>query len=108
MADLVTNTEDDPMLSRRWLAGVLVGLLTANTLPAQGVNLTEAPLGQRCVRNELTMDFDGKITVKKNGKDVAYPHKADAKHVFMERYLDATGTVADRAVRIYETAERTM
>lgn len=96
------------MLSRRWLAGVLAGLLAANTLSAQGVNLTEAPLGQRCVRNELTMEFDGKITVKQEGKDVVFPHKANAKHVFVERYLEVNGTVADRAARLYETAERTI
>ena len=95
------------MFAQRWLAGVLVGLLTANTLTAQTVNLTEAALKDRCLRCELTMQFAGKITVMQDGKTLTYPHQATARHVYLERYLDANGNVADRAARIYETAERT-
>ena len=93
------------MLTRRLLICMLASLISANLLHAQSVNLTEAPLAERCVRIELTMELTGKIMAKQDGKDVAYPHKASAKHVFMERILDANGAVAGKAARFYTTAE---
>ncbi len=96
------------MLTRRiWLA-MLAGLLVTNTLYAQGVNLTEAPLPDRCFRNELSMQLEGKITVKQDGKDVTFPHKAQARHVFMERVLEANDGVGDKTARQYATAESTI
>ncbi|MBI3821898.1 MAG: hypothetical protein HY289_04365 [Planctomycetes bacterium] len=96
------------MLSRRFSICVLAGLLSAPVLHAQSVNLTEAPLADRCVRNELVMDLDGKISIKQDGKDISFPQKAQAKHVFVERFLDAASVVADKAVRQYATAESTL
>ena len=96
------------MLTRRLFIATLAGLLSTTLLHAQGVNLTEAPLAQRNVRNEVTMELDGKIHVKQDGKDISYPHKAQAKHVFLERYLDAGATSADKAARFYQTAESTI
>jgi hypothetical protein len=93
------------MLTRRLLLCVLVGLYSATELRAQGVNLSEAPLVDRCFRNEITMCLEGKITAKQDGKDVSFSHKATAKHAFMERCLDATGPIATKAARHYTTAE---
>jgi hypothetical protein len=87
---------------------VLTGLLATNALPAQGVNLTEAPLAQRCVRNELTLELEGKVLSKQNGKELSFPHKASAKHVFVERYLDVKDASVDKAARFYTTAEGTI
>src|SRR6266851_9560844 len=96
------------MLTRRLLICVLAGVLPANSLHAQSANLTEAPLADRCVRNELTMELDGKIQAKQDGKDLSYPHKAKASHAFMERYLDTDGGIAVRAARFYTGAESTI
>lgn len=96
------------MLTRRLLICVLVGVFSTGALHAQNTDLTEAPSAQRCVRNELTMEFDAKITIQQGDKQNTYPHKAEAKHVFMERLLDVTGTLADKAARYYTTAESTI
>ncbi|MSQ96109.1 MAG: hypothetical protein EXR98_16360 [Gemmataceae bacterium] len=96
------------MLMRRIWMSVLTGLLVTSILHAQAVNLTEAPLPDRCFRNELSMQLEGKITVKQDGKDVAYPHKAQARHVFMERFLEASDGVGDKAARQYTSAESTI
>lgn len=93
------------MLTRPWLTSMLVGLLAANGLWAQSANLTEAALKDCCVRNELTMELTGTIKVKQNNKDVAFPHQAQARHVFLERFLDVNGSVADKVARYYLTAE---
>src|SRR5688572_10841607 len=81
------TSEEIIMPSRRFVLAILAGSLFANMLHAQSVNLTEAPLESRCVRNELTMQLAGKITFKQDGKDLTFPHKAEAKHIFLERFL---------------------
>jgi hypothetical protein len=96
---------ENPMLSRQLLFCALTCLSSASVLHAQSVNLTEAPLEQRSVRNELTMTLEGTVTVKQNDKDVAFPHRASAKHVFLERFLEVKDGVADKAARFYTTAE---
>jgi hypothetical protein len=96
------------MLCRRLLLCVLTGLLATNALRAQAVNLTEAPLDQRCVRNELTLELEGKVLSRQNGKEISFPHKASAKHVFVERFLDVNGGSVDKAARYYTTAESTI
>ena len=93
------------MLTRRLFIGFIVGLCATGALSAQSVNLTEAPLADRCVRNVLTMELDGKISVKQEGKDNAYPLKAKAKHEFMERFLDIRAGIADKVARHYTVAE---
>ena len=93
------------MLIRRLLICVLAGFCATGTLRAQSANLTEAPLVDRSVRNEISMVLAGKITAKQDGKTVVFPHKATARHVFMERYLDANGPIAAKAARFYTTAE---
>ena len=90
---------------RRLAIGILMHLVATGAIAAQGVNLTEAPLAQQAVRNELTMELDGKMTVKQDGKDVTFVHKASARHVFIERFLEVNGAVADKAARFYTTAE---
>jgi hypothetical protein len=93
------------MLNRRYCVGVLIGVLVTAAARGQTVNLTEAPLAQRCVRNELTMELEGKILVRQSDKENAYPHQAQAKHVFLERYLEVNGLIATKAARHYLTAE---
>ena len=95
------------MLSRTWLC-VSLALLSASIASAQSVNLTEAPLANRCVRNELTMELEGKIIVRQQDKEQTFPHKANAKHVFLERYLEVNGATAIRSARHYLTAEGTV
>lgn len=93
---------------RRYFLAFVATLASTGYLHAQTVNLTEAPLAQSCLRNELTMELDGKILVKQGEKENAFPHKAQAKHVYMERILDVNGAVADKAARYYTTAESTI
>jgi hypothetical protein len=97
--------EDPLMLTCRCFTTVLASLLFANSLWAQGVALTEAPLAQSCVRNELTLELKGTQTVKQNGKDIIYPVKVLARHEYMERYLDVNGPVSDKAARYYTSAD---
>src|SRR5437868_479166 len=97
--------EDNRMIARSWLTSMLVGLLAVHGAWAQNVNLTEGPLKDCCVRNELSMDLTGKITIKQNGKDVSFPHRAQANHVYLERLLEINGPVADKAARYYLSAE---
>ena len=96
------------MLARRWLIPLIFALTASRPAFAQSVALTEAPLVDGCVRNEITMELDGKITVQQGGKNVSFPHKASAKHVYLERYLEAKDAVAEKAARHYQTAEGTI
>lgn len=89
---------------RSWLS-IIATLAVSSVAQAQAVNLTEAPLAQRCVRIEMTMELEGKIIVRQKDKEQSYPHKAQAKHVYLERYLDVAGSIADKAARHYLTAE---
>ena len=93
------------MLTRRMLVCALMCLASTSGLRAQSVNLAEAPLENRCVRNELTMTLEGTISVKQNEKDLTFPHHADAKHVYVERFLEVKDGIADKAARYYATAE---
>jgi hypothetical protein len=95
------------MRRRLWLS-VFTALLISSVAQAQAVNLAEAPLAQRCMRNELTMELEGKIIVRQQDKEQTFPHKAQAKHVFLERYLDVAGPIAIKAARHYLTAEGTV
>lgn len=87
------------------ITAIITGIACTGTLWAQGVNLTEAALKDRCVKNELTMELAGKITIKQDGKDIAFPHKAEARHTYLERYLETGGVIADKSARHYTTAE---
>ncbi len=95
------------MISRHWFC-VLAILLAAAPIHAQGVKLVEAPLAQACVRIELSMELAGKITVKQDDKENSFPHKAEAKHVFLERILDTIGNVGAKSARHYLTADSTI
>jgi hypothetical protein len=93
---------------KRWLMSVLAGVLWLPAAHAQNVMLTEAPLKDACVRNSVTMDVEGKQTVKRDEKEVSYPLKVSASHAYVERYLECNGAVADKAARFYTQAERTI
>jgi hypothetical protein len=96
------------MFTRRLLLCVLASVAAASAASAQEVNLVEAPLAQRSFRNELTMELAGKITIRQGDKEASYPHKAQAKHLYLERYLDVNAGIADRAARHYLAAEGTI
>src|SRR5581483_12084965 len=85
---------------RRWLCSLVMILAAAGPAAAQAVNLTEAPLVDACVRNELTLELKGKISVLQEGKPREFSHEAKATHVFLERFLEA-----DKAARYYTTAK---
>src|SRR5437899_12836059 len=93
------------MVGRRLLSCLLASLSIPSVIHAQPVNLAEAPLVDRFIRNELAMELDGKIHTKQDGKDVSFSHKAQAKHTFMERYLDVSHGLGVKAARYYTTAE---
>src|SRR3954471_20162843 len=93
------------MIRRRVLMSLVLALSVAGAARAQSVDLTEAPLADRCFRIELALDLKGKITVQQQGETVSFPHEAAARHVYLERVLHATGAVADKTARHYEKAE---
>src|SRR5688572_9028721 len=90
---------------RRFLLGIVVALASTGLVRAQIVNLTEEPLHKRSVRIELTMELEGKIRIKQDGKEQQFPHSASAKPVFVERSLDVKDGSAEKAARHYTTAE---
>jgi hypothetical protein len=93
------------MFTRRWFLAAGVALVAVQSLPAQNVNLSEAPLEKQCVRNELTMQLEGKITINQDGKEMSFPHKASARHVYSERFLETSANVAEKSARFYASAE---
>lgn len=93
------------MRARCWLLSLALVLGAAIPAQAQNVVLSEAPLEGACVRNELTLKLTGKITVRQDGKPHSFVHAAQARHVFLERVLQARGGVADKAARHYLSAE---
>ncbi len=93
------------MTARRLLMSVAVALAAVSAAGAQSVDLTEAALDDRCFRMVLTMELKGKITVQQQGETVSFPHEAEARHVYLERVLHASGGVVDKAARHYEKAE---
>jgi hypothetical protein len=96
------------MFIRNWFLVACAAAFAANAAHAQSVNLLEAPLEKQCVRNELTMQLEGKITVSQDGKERTFPHKASAKHVYAERFLETNGAVAEKSARYYTSAESVM
>src|SRR5438309_3860806 len=95
----------ESMTTRRLLMSLAVALLAVSAARAQSVDLTEAPLTDRCFRIELTLELKGKITVQQQGETVSFPQEAEARHVYLERVLQANGGVADKTARHYEKAE---
>jgi hypothetical protein len=93
------------MTARRLLTSLIVMLTAVSAARAQSVDLTEAPLADGCFRVELTLRLQGKITVRQQGETVSFPQEAEARHVYLERVLQAAGNVADKTARHYETAE---
>src|SRR5437763_510224 len=83
-------------------ASFVVSLGTAH---AQTVNLTEGPLARSCFRNDLSMDLTGKITVQQEGKNITLKQAASARHVFIEKILEAKDGLAVKSARIYQAAE---
>jgi hypothetical protein len=93
------------MTVRRLLLSLALALAAVSAARAQSVDLTEAPLADRCFRIELTLELKGKITVQQQGETVSFPQEAEARHVYLERVLQATSGVADKTARHYEKAE---
>ncbi len=93
------------MLARRALLSLVAALAVLGQARAENVTLTEAPLVGTCVRNELTLELKGKITVQQGEKRVDFPQEAQATHHFFERFLETGGTDKDRSARFYTKAE---
>jgi len=92
----------------RLLASVAAVLAGVGSASAQTYSLAEAPLAKSCYRIELTMDLAGAIRVQQEGKTLELKQSATAKHLFLERVIDAKETVAEKTARIYQTAEATI
>src|SRR5260221_3142173 len=96
---LARSIGGERMTARRRLTSLVVALTAVNAGRAQSVDLTEAPLADRCFRIELTLELKGKISVRQQGETVSFPHEAEARHVYVERVLQATGGVAGKTAR---------
>ncbi len=93
---------------RHFFITSLLTLIVTGPATAQTVMLGEAPLPDSCCRVQLSLDLKGKVTFQQNGKTETVEHNATATHDYVERVLDAKGTMADRTVRIYQTAKATI
>ena len=93
------------MRAGSWPLGILVSLAVVAGAHAQTVDLTEAPLADKCFRIDLTFNLQGKITVQQKGEPISFPHEAEGRHVYVERVLEASGGIAQKTVRHYEKAE---
>src|SRR5437868_11096019 len=89
-------------------AAVLVSasfVVSLGTAHAQTVNLSEGPLPKSCFRNDLSMELTGKITVQQEGKNITLKQAASARHLFVEKILEAKDGMAEKSARIYQAAE---
>ncbi len=93
------------MTAPRLLISIALALAAAGAGRAQSVDLSEAPLADRCFRIELTLALKGKITVQQQGETASFPHEAQARHIFLERVMHAAGGAIDKAARHYQKAE---
>jgi hypothetical protein len=93
------------MTTSRLLISIVIALCAAGAARAQSVDLVEGPLADRCFRIEMTLELKGKITVQQDGETVSFPHEAEARHVYLERVMQASGGVIDKAARHYHKAE---
>ena len=96
------------MTATRLYTSLFLSIVVVGAARAQTVDLTEAPLVERCFRMELTFELHGKIMVQQQGQTVSFPHDAEGKHVYLERVTEAAGAIADKTVRHYEKAEVTI
>ncbi|MCI0641119.1 MAG: hypothetical protein L0Y70_18745 [Gemmataceae bacterium] len=92
------------MTSRLFFCVLAVGC-AAQAAHAQTVLLSEGPLPKSCFRIELSMDLVGAVRVQQEGKTVSMKQTAAAKHVFLERIVDAKDGVAEKSARLYQKAE---
>src|SRR5258708_39682664 len=90
------------MRAVRLLTSLVVVLTVVSAVRAQSVDLTEAPLADRCFRIELTLELKGKISVQQQGETMSFPHEAEARHVYVERVLQANGGGAGKAAPDHE------
>jgi hypothetical protein len=93
------------MTLRRLLMSLAIAFTAVQAVRAQGVDLTEGPLTDRCFRIELMLQLKGKITVQQQGETASFPQEAQARHLYTERVLHATGGVIDKAARHYDKAD---
>src|SRR5207247_1084153 len=79
-----------------------------NSAPAQTYPLAEAPLAKSCFRIELTMELAGTVRLQQEGKTIKLNQTAAARHIFLERIIDAKDGLAEKTARLYRTAEATI
>lgn len=87
--------------------GAAILVLAQARVQAQGHTLKEDSLEGECFHMRLEMDLKGKITVKREGKSVAFTHNATARHDFVERVLQDKDGIAVKTARHYHRAEAT-
>ncbi|MCI0379483.1 MAG: hypothetical protein L0215_17890 [Gemmataceae bacterium] len=92
-------------MTSRLLFSVFAVSFVAHAAHAQTVLLSEGPLPKSCFRIELSMDLLGEVRVQQEGKTVSMKQTAAAKHVFLERIIDAKQGVAEKTARVYQKAE---
>ena len=96
---------DPDMLSHRFWLSIVVLALAAPLASAQSIFLGENNLRDACFQNELTMLLKGTVTVQQNNQPATFPRSADAVHRYVERVLDVKDGQAERAARLYNSAD---
>jgi hypothetical protein len=80
-------------------------LVSASSLFAQKHDLTEDKLVDSCYQVSVAMQIDnGKIVIQRDGMKQTIARKAAARHVYVERILDAKDGIGTRGVRLYKEA----
>jgi hypothetical protein len=96
------------MATWRTLAAWVLLFLSA---PAFGQThvLSESPKPGDCFRYDLAMTLKGELRVNRDGKTVAIPINADARHAFVERILEAPDKcLPEKVARHYSLAKSTV
>lgn len=92
----------------RYVSSLVAGLCWAGLVQAQSIPLQEGPLEGNCFRIEMTLDLQGKITVRQEDKTLQFPQQAQARHEFVERVLKTKENLVVKSARKYARAEATI
>jgi hypothetical protein len=93
----------------RNLAAVLALSLLGSAVRGQTHSLIDSPKSGDCIHYDISMTLKGELRINRDGKTVAIPLTADARHQFAERVLEAKEKgLPEKVARYYEVARSTL
>lgn len=91
-------------MSTRYVFAILVGLGIVAASEAQTHTLTDPAKPGDCYRYDVSLSLKGDLRVHRDGKLVAIPLTASARHQFVERVLDVDKNLPKKVARYYDIA----